>query len=161
MKAYSTLAGISPPIIIADKLRTPENIGMILRLAGNVNAACALFLSDDNINFKESKIKRTSSGASEKVDWKIIKQNELSDYLPEDYTVIALETCDDSSNIFTFNFPDKTAIIVGNEVTGISDYVLQYAHKKVFIPVPGDISSLNVTHALSIALFQWYNQLST
>ncbi len=155
-----SLKGVSPPIIIADNLRTPENMGMILRLAANIDACLTLFLMDDKVNFRESKIRRTSSGAWEKVDWKIIGSEDLMSFIPEGYSIVALETCDDSENIFNFTFPEKTAIIVGNEVVGIKDANLIHADKRIFIPVPGRISSLNVTHALSITLFQWFKQFS-
>ena len=154
------LQGVTPPIIIADNLRTPENIGMILRLSANIDACLTLFIIDDEINFRESKIKRTSSGASEKVDWKIITSDVLLKYIPDDYSIVALETCDDSENIFDFSFPDKTAIMVGNEVVGIKPENLLHSDSRIFIPVPGRISSLNVTHALSIAVFQWFRQFS-
>lgn len=152
---------ISPPIIIADNLRTPENIGMILRLAGNMNSPLTIFIKNEDVNFKESKIKRTSSGASEKVKWIITSHKEFKNHIPDDYQIIALETCDDSKNIFNYSFPEKFAIMVGNEVLGISENVLQHANQCVYIPTPGVISSLNVTHALSVALFQWFNTLKS
>ncbi|HJN07003.1 MAG TPA: TrmH family RNA methyltransferase [Bacteroidales bacterium] len=153
------LKGVSQPIIIADRLRTPENIGLILRLAGNINALNTLFISDEGHKFKKYKIIKTASGAVTKVDWKIIKPAELEDFLPNDYKIVALETCKDASSIFSFKFPKKVAFMVGNEVHGISEEMLSIAHQKVYIPVPGPISSLNVTHALSIALFEWLKQI--
>ncbi len=154
------LAEVAPLIIIADNLRTPENVGMVLRLAGNINACLTLFLNEDETNFKPSKIKRTSSGAYEKVNWKIIKPYELAQYLPKDYNIIALETSDDAINITNFKFPNKTALMVGNEVLGISSEILNLASQKVYIPIPGVISSLNVTHSLSIAVYEWMKQFS-
>ncbi|HEY9115377.1 MAG TPA: hypothetical protein VIN10_11815, partial [Bacteroidales bacterium] len=44
---------ISRPIIIADNLRTPENIGTILRLAANIGADNVLFVNDDDKQFKD------------------------------------------------------------------------------------------------------------
>lgn len=152
------LNSVSRPIIIADRLRTPENMGLVLRLAGNVNALNTLFISDDGHKFKKYKIIKTASGAVAKVDWKIIKPNELLDFIPSDYKIIAMETCRDASNIFSFKFPKKIAFMVGNEVNGISEEMLSLAHRKVYIPVPGPISSLNVSHALSIAIFEWLKQ---
>ncbi len=158
LQISGSFEGISSPIIVADNLRTPENMGLILRLAANVNACVTLFLSDNDSKFKTSKIKRTSSGASEKINWKIIKTSELMSYIPEDYTLIALETSKDSKSIFSFRFPKKSVIIVGNEVLGIQKKLLDISQCKVHIPVPGKLSSLNVTHALSIALFTWFEQ---
>ena len=148
------------PIIIADKLRTPENMGLILRLAANIGAINTYFIIDDNQTFKNSKIIRTASGAASKINWKIINSKEILSFIPDDYKIVALETSEDSVNIFSFNFPEKTVFLVGNEVMGISDETLSQAHHKVYIPVPGPISSLNVTHALSIGLFEWLRQTS-
>ncbi len=153
------LKGVSPPIIIADQLRTPENMGLILRLAGNIGALVTLFISDEGHKFKKYKIVKTASGAVTKVNWKIIQLKELSSLLPSDYKIIALETSQDAINIFSVRLPEKIAFVVGNEVNGISSEVLEYAHQKVYIPVPGPISSLNVTHALSVALFEWLKQI--
>ncbi len=146
------------PVIIADNIMSPMNVGAILRLAANINAAKVWFVHKSDPGFRLYKIKRTSSGASEKVDWKIITHDVLPEVLPEDYTAIAIETTEDSENIYDTKLPEKVIFIVGNERYGISDEVLQYAHKKVFIPVPGVISSINVSHALAVSLFEWYRQ---
>jgi len=146
------------PIIIADNLRTPENMGAVLRLAGNIGAALTLFISNAPINFKTYKIKRTASGAYEKETWKIIELNELAEHLPHDYEIVALETEAKAQNIFTAKLPEKMAIVVGNELFGIDSYLMAMAHHKVYIPLPGEIYSLNVTHALSVGLFEWYRQ---
>lgn len=155
-KIYDT---VSRPIIIADQIRTPENMGSILRLAGNIGAKKTLFISDVAHTFKNYKISKTASGAAEKVDWKIIQKEELTNYLPEDYTVVALETTDDAQDITYFKFPEKIVFIIGNEVGGISEELLNLTHHKVFIPIPGPTSSLNVSHALSIGLFEWLRQM--
>jgi len=152
------IEGKQPPIIITDKLRTPENMGLILRLAANIGAINTYFIVDYDKKFRHSKIVKTASGAASKVDWKIINQEELLSYIPDDYKIIALETSEDSVNLFSFVFPEKTAFLVGNEVRGISSEIIAQAHHKVYIPVPGPISSLNVTHALSIGLFEWLRQ---
>jgi tRNA G18 (ribose-2'-O)-methylase SpoU len=158
LKFHNIYEKLSRPIIISDNIKNPENMGSILRIAGNIGAAQSLFISDNSTLFKKHKINRTASGASEKTNWKIINKNELAHNIPNDYTVVALETTSDSENIYQFNFPEKTAIIIGNEVAGISDDVLKFATHKVYIPIPGPISSLNVTHALAIAMFEWWRQ---
>jgi len=148
------------PVIIADNLRTPENMGSVLRLAGNIGAEKVLFINDNKDNIVRNwKIKKTASGAEKKVNWKIISQNELLENIPKGYKIVAIETSENSQNIFETELPGKIAFIVGNEVFGINDDLLKLAEIPVFIPVPGQISSLNVTHALSIALFEWLRRL--
>lgn len=151
---------ISRPIIIADNLRTPENIGAIMRLAANIGAEQVLFVNDDEKQFKTSKISRISSGATDKINWKSITTKQLNDCIPDAYQIVALETVADAANIFEYTLPKKVAFIVGNEITGISDKLLDLAHHKIFIPIPGVISSLNVSHSLAVAAFEWLRQMS-
>ena len=161
INASELIKNTDPVIIIAHNLRTPENMGMIMRLAANIGARLTLFAFDEKTEFRESKIKRASSGAMEKISWKIISSDEIADYLPKDYKIVALETSDNSQSIYQFAFPSKTAFLVGNEVTGLPTEILKIANYEIFIPVPGNLYSLNVTHALSVGLFQWLQQVSS
>ena len=72
--------------------------------------------------------------------------------------LIAIETCSEAKNIYKTTLPIDAAFIVGNEKYGISEELLSRTHQQVFIPMPGPVKSLNVSHALSIALFEWYRQ---
>lgn len=147
------------PLIIADNLRTPENMGSVLRLAANVGAEKVLFLKDGTEELPRNwKIKKTASGADEKIEWKIISRDKLSDYIPSDFSLIAVETSENAVNIYQADLPEKVAFVVGHEVFGVHEAVMKMADEIVYIPVPGTISSLNVTHALGIAVFEWLRQ---
>ena len=148
------------PILIADDLRTPENMGAVLRLAGNIGARETIFISDDANGFRNLKINRTASGGEKKTEWRIIpkKGAVIREIVPSGYQIIALETSIDAINLMKTNLPEKCAFIVGNEVSGISENIMQEVDQTVFIPIPGPVSSLNVTHALSIVLFEWLRQ---
>jgi len=148
------------PIIVADRILSPMNVGAILRLAGNIHAAKVWFVYDEDPGFRSYKIKRTSSGASEKVDWEMISTDKLQDVLPPDYEIVAIETTEDAQNIYTALFPEKVVFMVGNERFGLQDKLVELCKRKLFIPIPGPISSLNVSHALGIGLFEWYRQNS-
>lgn len=151
----------SKPIIIADGLTNPENMGSVLRLAGNIGAKHTIFISDVADQFRKFKIRKTASGAYDKTSWQIISNiEELKTLIPSDYMYVAMETTSDATNIYSFEFTEKTVFIVGSEGFGISDKLLDMASYKLYIPLPGNISSLNVTHALSIALFEWLRQMS-
>lgn len=148
------------PIIIADDLRTPENMGAVLRLAGNIGAKETIFISDDANGFRNFKINRTASGGEKKTAWKIIPKQGIviKEIVPPGYQLIALETSNDAINLMETNLPERCAFILGNEVSGISEKIMHEVDQTVFIPIPGPVSSLNVTHALSIVLFEWLRQ---
>lgn len=135
-------------------------MGSVLRLAANIGALKTLFISEFAHKFKSYKIKKTASGAFDKTDWKIISPEELQKELPEDYQLIALETSPSAQNIYSFSFPGKIALCIGNEKNGIRHELLEQTKHQLYIPLPGPVTSLNTTHALSIALFEWYRQIS-
>ena len=155
--AYKNL---DKPIVIADDLRTPENMGAVLRLAGNIGARETLFLSDTAQDFKNYKINRTASGGEKKTAWRILPKQSLDirAVMPDGYRIIAIETAEKATDLMETNLPEKCAFVIGSEVSGISAHIMQQVDQTVFIPVPGPVSSLNVTHALSIALFEWLRQ---
>lgn len=147
-----------PPIIIGCKIKTPENIGNIIRLADNAGCKKVIFIFDDE-NIRESKIKKTASSSYNSVDWEFCNVSELKNKVPKDYKWIAIETTSDSTNIYQTELPEKIAFIVGNEVAGIDDEILDLCNKIIHIPILGKNTSLNVSHALAIALFEWQRQI--
>jgi tRNA G18 (ribose-2'-O)-methylase SpoU len=150
---------MSRPLIVADNLRTPENMGSVLRLAGNIGAGQVLFvMKEGDSRVRSWKIKKTASGADEKVDWAFCELEELWRKIPDDYKVVAVETCESAENIYGTSLPEKAVFVIGNEIYGIRDELLEKADQVVYIPIPGMISSLNVTHSLAIALFEWLRQ---
>lgn len=151
-------AHISKPLIVADRLRTPENMGSILRLAANIGAKKTLFISDVAHLFRLRKIKKNAASARDKTEWEIRDEDDLSKLIPSDYQLVAIETSEDAHNLFEFQFPEKVAFLVGNEVYGIRPEILKQAHHQVYIPIPGPVSSLNVSHALSVVIFEWLRQ---
>lgn len=149
---------INRPLIIADRLRTPENMGSLLRLAGNIGAEKTIFISDVAHLFRLRKINKNAASAKNKTEWEIRDEDNLCKVVPPDYQIVAIETTDTAQNIFEFQFPEKVAFLVGNEVYGIRPEILKQTHHQVYIPIPGPVSSLNVSHALSVALFEWLRQ---
>ncbi len=155
-KTYQLKNGADFPIIIADQLKSPENLGHIIRLAANFNCRLVLFVGDSN-SIRESKIKKVAGAAYERVDWKFCTIESVPDLVPSDYRIIAIETCENSKSLTKEPPPPKSAIILGNEIRGISTELLQICKEYFHIPMLGFIPSMNVTHACCAALFAWTN----
>ncbi|MDA3954806.1 MAG: TrmH family RNA methyltransferase [Bacteroidales bacterium] len=148
----------NPPIIVAYNIKTPENIGNIIRLAGNSVCKEVLFVTKDE-NIRSSKIKKTASSAYNSVNWSFCNEVELKEKIPSDYKWIAIETSSDSENIYQVKLPNKIALFVGNEINGIDSVFLDKCHEIVHIPLLGNTTSMNVSHALAVALFEWQRQI--
>ena len=144
-------------VLGAWKLKNPENIGHIIRLSHNVNVSKAIFVGKQK-NYRESKIKKTAGFSFEQQDWQIINQDQFYTLIEDDYKTVILETCEGSTNIFETKLPKRAIILAGNESNGIPENIIKKGSLKVHIPMPGKCKSMNISHALSVAAFEWYRQ---
>jgi len=148
----------SPQLILAAwELKTPDNAGAIIRLAGNLGVQQVYFIHE-NFEMRDRKMKRVAHSSLGHVDFQIVTEEEFWKKIPKDYQTIALETTKDSTNLFTTKLPEKTVLIAGNERFGLPDSFINRCNSSVFIPVPGKTSSMNVSHALTIGAFEWARQ---
>lgn len=152
-------ASFAKPWLIADNLRTPENLGSLIRLADNIGAGHVVFLGENT--FKGSRIRYAAASSIDNVPWSFSQSTDIRSLIPEGYTIIALETAKGATSLFETKLPERIAVIMGSERNGISPDILLQADMAVFIPVPGPTRSLNVTHAASVLLFEWLRQMTT
>ncbi len=145
------------PILVGVGIRTPENIGGLIRLAGTIGCAKVLF-AEDTVNHKISKIKKAATNGFVKVDWKFIGLDNWTDEIPDDYTIIAMETTPDAKMIYDIDFPEKVAIVVGDESYGIYMESLHKCDKQLYIPMNGSVKSLNVVQAAGVTLYELLRQ---
>ncbi len=140
-------------IIIADRIKTPDNVGAILRLAGNIGSKKVIFTEQLELN--QTKIEKIARNSLQYLEIEILSYQTIA----ERYTsIIAIETSSAATNIYKTTLEQNAVFAVGNEKYGISEELLKLCQKHVYIPMPGAVKSLNVSHALSIALFEWYRQ---
>lgn len=146
-------------ILAVWEIRNPGNIGQIIRLAHNVGAKKVLFINERG-NFNETKIKITAGFSFEQMNWEFISPNDFSHLLNNEFKLVVLETCEGSKNIFTQILPDKIIILAGNESYGLPSSLIMKSDFQVHIPMYGGCKSMNISHALSVAAFEWYRQKS-
>lgn len=146
------------PIIAAWQIINPENIGNLIRLADNVGATEVYILGED-FQLRMSSIKKTAGLSFSNVRRSFITPDDFFSLLNPEYQLTAIETSEDSSNLYTINLPEKIVFLLGNERNGLPDELLQKCHQKVHIPMTGKCKSMNVSHALAVALFEWQQQM--
>jgi len=146
------------PAIAAWQIINPENIGNLIRLADNIGAEDVFILGTD-FQLRMSSIKKTAGLSFKNVRLKFITPEDFFDQLSPDVQLVAIETSADSTNIFTTNLPENVIFLLGNERNGLPDEILQKCSLKVHIPMTGKCKSMNVSHALSVALFEWQRQM--
>jgi tRNA G18 (ribose-2'-O)-methylase SpoU len=82
----------------------------------------------------------------------------LKDLRAAGYQLVGLEQTTGSESIFDFRFERKTAIVVGNERSGLDEESLRLVHRVVEIPMFGLPYALNVATATAMTLYEYCRQ---
>jgi len=149
---------VARPIVIADHLLTPENMGSLIRVSDNIGASELVFLGKAPTN-SMGRLKRAAASSVNNIKWRFAEECDLRK-LAGDKTLVAVETSDNATDIYTTSLPADAAFVLGNESEGLNPSLLSQVDMVVYIPVPGPTRSLNVTHAAAVALFEWYRQMA-
>jgi len=145
-----------PVYVILNSIRSSYNVGSIFRTSDGAMIE-KLYLCGYTPHPPNKDILKTALGATESVYWEYVKDpKEVILKLKEkEIKVGALELTDSSVSYYNFknvNFP--TAIIVGNEITGVSQELLDLCDFSIDIPQYGIKQSLNVAVAYGITIFE-------
>lgn len=137
--------------VICDNIRSLENIGSIFRTADAIGVS-KIFLCGISGIPPHRKIEKTALGAEKTIPFEYKKQiGRLVDGLKKEKVfVVALEQSKKSVAYMNFKPRFPLALIVGNEVKGISKKVLRKADTIVYLPMKGKKESLNVSVAFGV-----------
>ena len=145
------------PIVSAWNIKSPENVGSLMRLVDNVGGK-ELFLLDDEIPKRLSSVRKTAGLSFANIRLNAVSAESFFDKLAEGYSVVAIETSENSKNIFEVELPHEIVFLLGSESHGLPDDLLEKCHQVVHIPMTGKCKSMNVSHALAVTLFEWQRQ---
>ncbi len=145
-----------PLRLILDQVRSAYNVGALFRTADGC-AVDRIYLLGYTPHPPHPQLEKTALGSTGYVPWEHREHSEglLEELRCDGYEAVALETGEDAIPIWDFPWPQRTALVVGNEVEGVSPLVLQGCAKKVCLPMHGYKASLNVTTALGVAMFEY------
>jgi tRNA G18 (ribose-2'-O)-methylase SpoU len=144
-----------PVVVILENIRSAYNVGAIFRTA-DAALVRRILLAGFTPDPSHRGVRKSALGAGEFVPWERASNardaaRRLAD---EGYTIAALEITDtptDPRSIDRSHFP--LAVVVGNEVDGVSDAVLADCDLALELPQFGAKQSLNVSVAAGVALY--------
>lgn len=150
--------------LLLENIRSAENVGAMFRTADAAGVS-HIYLSGytatplDRFNRPNTKVTTRSLGAENNIPWTAILQQGslLSKLKKEGWTIIAIEQSEKSIDYKKVKLGDKTLLILGNEVDGVSKKALGAADIIAEIPMRGKKESLNVSVSAGIALFRMLN----
>ena len=151
-----------PLVVVLDHVRSLYNVGSVFRTSDAFRVESVL-LCGITARPPHPEIHKTALGAEESVDWRYYERTEdaVAWLHKEGYTVLAIEQCKGSTMLQDFRTePDrKYAIVLGNEVKGVQQQVVDSCDGCLEIPQYGTKHSLNVSVAAGIVLWHMSKKL--
>ncbi len=152
-----------PLVVVLDNIRSQHNVGAVFRTA---DAFClqGVYLCGICCCPPNDEIHKTALGAELSVDWNYFTDTleAVRSLQSEGYTVYAIEQAHDSITLDEAVCQlqkQKVAVVLGHEVFGVQQEVVDACDACVEIPQYGTKHSLNVSVTAGIVLYQFANTL--
>jgi 23S rRNA (guanosine2251-2'-O)-methyltransferase len=153
-----------PLTVVLDNIRSLHNIGSIFRTA-DAFLIEKIILCGVSCTPPHPELHKTALGAEDSVEWMYV-ENTLDAVLElqkQAYFVYAVEQTHGSVSLgdLSINPLNKYAIVMGNEVKGVQQSVVDVCDACLEIPQQGTKHSLNVSVASGIVLWSFFKILGS
>ncbi len=142
-------------VVVLDGVEDPHNLGAIIRTAHAAGAG-AVIIPERRAASVTDVVAKAAAGALEYLP--IVRVTNLNraleDLKQKQYWIYGLDERGTES-YDRIDYATPTAIVVGGEGKGLHEQVRKHCDALVRIPMAGKISSLNVSVATGVVLFEW------
>ena len=148
----------APLFLLLDQVDDVRNFGAIIRTAECSGVDGIIIQKKGGAPVTADTVK-TSAGAIFKIP--LIKVDHIKDaifYMQGSGIKVVAATEKTDTLVYSVDFNEPTALIVGNEGKGISESVLKLVDEKAKLPMLGTIGSLNVSVACGAFLYEVVRQ---
>ena len=150
--------------VVMDNVRSQNNVGSVFRTSDafrvNEILLCGITATPPQVE-----IHKTALGAEDSVSWRYFDEtisavNELKE---KGYTIFSIEQTENSTSLSDVSLDKnkKYAIVLGHEVHGVQQTVIDASHGCIEIPQFGTKHSLNISVAAGIVIWSFYSHLSS
>lgn len=155
MADYNIEEIVCDTLLVCDGVSDPGNLGTLIRTA-ECSGVGGVVLLKGTVDPYSPKVVRSTMGSIFRVPVYFAQAQDLTDYLA-DYAIVAT-VLDGSKDLYNITFPEKTAVVVGNEAHGVSQEVVAMAKIRTLIPMCGNSESLNASVAGSVVMYEIFRQ---
>lgn len=152
----------TPLVIVLDNIRSALNVGSVFRTA-DAFALRRVYLCGITAQPPSRDIMKTALGADQSVDWTYAEATTtVTDQLrQEGYQLFAVEQATDSIPLQSLSIDEgaPVAIILGNEVSGVDQEVIDGCDGVIEVPQFGTKHSLNVSVCTGVVVWEIFKKL--
>jgi RNA methyltransferase, TrmH family len=143
----------APLLLVLAGIQDPGNLGTILRSAEAFGATGVVALPG-TVSAWNPKAVRASAGSVFRVPQLSMTVEQCFKHLHQAKVAIWTTATRDAIEVTQAGLISATALIIGNEGNGVANEVALHADKRLTIPCPGPVESLNAAVAASVLLYE-------
>lgn len=139
--------------VVLDRIQDPGNLGTIIR-TGEGAGINGVIMSNTTVDIYNPKVIRSTMGSIYRVPFLIAEDLPGAVRTLKQAGITAYAAHLKGGPYNKEEFPNKTALLIGNEGNGLSDEVSGEADRLIKIPMKGQVESLNASIATAILMYQ-------
>jgi RNA methyltransferase, TrmH family len=144
---------VTPLLLVLAGLQDPGNVGTLIRSAEAFGATGVLLLPGTASPWNPKAL-RASAGSAFRVPMLSIGEADALTLLRDRRVPAVAAVARDGVPVAQAQLAQPTALLIGNEGAGLSPALLAAADRRVTIPMPGTVESLNAAIAGSLLLYE-------
>jgi tRNA G18 (ribose-2'-O)-methylase SpoU len=160
------LRSLPPPppvelVVVCQSVGYPVNVGSIFRIADALNVA-ELILTGITPTPPHPTISKVGRDKDRRVPWRYVERPEtaLQELRQKGFWIAALEITDQCQPYHRVDYPQRVALVLGNEDHGVTRACLALSDAALFVPMYGKGKSLNVHVSLAVVGYHLLQQPS-
>lgn len=143
-----------PLLLVLDSVTDPHNLGACIRSA-EAAGALALITTKDKSASLNATVRKVACGAAESLNLIQVTNLARTLRLLQDFGVKVIGTAGEADDlIYNLDLTGPTALVMGAEGTGLRRLTRENCQQLAKLPMAGEVSSLNVSVASGVVLFE-------
>lgn len=151
-----------PLTVVLDNVRSMYNVGSVLRTADGFRLE-KVCLCGITATPPHTEIHKTALGAEDSVSWQYFQDTAacVKALRAQGLIIVSLEQVEGSLSMQDWEDTRPLALVLGNEVKGVSQQVVDLSNYCLEIPQAGTKHSFNISCAAAMAMWQYFKNYNT
>jgi 23S rRNA (guanosine2251-2'-O)-methyltransferase len=150
-----------PVVVVLDNVRSQNNIGSVFRTADAFRLE-GIILCGITATPPHREIHKTALGATESVQWKYHKETTtaIEELKEQGYKIMSVEQAEGAIPLDSLKLSpgEKVALVLGHEIRGVDQKVVDLSDHCIEIPQFGTKHSLNISVAAGLVIWEVFKQ---
>jgi len=146
-------------IVILESIEKPGNLGAIFRTC-DAAGVDAVIIAEPKTDIYHPNVVRASLGSLFTTPFFVMSNQTAHAHLKSNRFTVYTTWLQASKPHFHAAMKGKTALVVGSEAQGVTDFWIENSDDNIIIPMRGEVDSMNVSTACAVVIFEAIRQQS-